>query len=316
MARLYNRMGSAAAASLVALAACTASAQTDPAVTGAGVPAAVNPSQFSAQELQEMFDRVLTRNMPADPSMIDSAIKRADETGRAAERPGAKPVTALLPISLDPATPVPVVNVDLNQVTTISFTDASGEPWPIVNLARSAGITGPEPTKGSHVVRIEPKTAFETASLSVDLEGLATPIAMQVKAGGTEYHGRAEARVPRLGPHAKPPLWDMDTGMQAGDAVLISFLQGVPPAGAVSLPLGGSAPDTRAWRIGGDVYVRTPLTLLAPHPRAQQRLEGVYVYKIGAVPVLKFSDGGMVVDVKIQNSAAIVRASTGGRDGQ
>src|SRR3546814_7109392 len=90
---------------------------------------------------------------------------------------------------------------------------------------------------------------------------LSVPITVRLTFGeGDSYYQRADIRVAKRGPKAKPLLIDQPLPEQ-GDKVIMGLLDGVAPPSAVALRV--DSPSSRAWRIGETVYLRTNFSVLS-----------------------------------------------------
>ena len=76
-----------------------------------------------------------------------------------------------------------------------------------------------------------------------------------------------------------------------GAPYLNSMLEGIAPADAVPLSVEGVSPDeVRAWRLGGETYIRTRYTLMSPAWDASENGEGgMTIYAIPSTPVVLLS---------------------------
>lgn len=263
-------------------------------------------------EIQAAFQEALTSLLPMTPAQIRELLKRVGESQQAAsaplprldggwdnERLKARPPTPEVHVetlNMAPGAPPPVIQAGVGYVTTLTILDATGQPWPIVDIGVGGNFDVPEPAEGAHVVRITPLSRFGAGNLSIRLLNLATPITFQIESGGEVIHYRYDARIPRFGPLAKAPLIDRGVGLVAGDATLMSVLEGLPPSGSEAARIKGADGRTTAWYIGDKLYVRTPLTLLSPGwDGSVSSADGMHVYMLADAPVLLLSDSGVMV---------------------
>lgn len=236
--------------------------------------------------------------LPMSSDQVRGFMHRLEDTQEAAQPPstgqphGKVRITTL---SLDPGTDPPLVNLAAGYVTTINMLDASGEPWPILDVGVGGNFEVSPTQAGSHVVRIMPLTRYGAGNLSVLLKDLPTPIIFRLSAATNNVDLRLDARIPKYGPNAKMPLVNRPR-LEAGDDVLMNILQNNPPAEAHRMKVSGIDARSSAWSVGDHVYVRTPLSLLSPSWNASvASADGTTVYDIGNAPVLLMSDNGAVV---------------------
>jgi intracellular multiplication protein IcmK len=255
---------------------------------------------------QNTFDHAYEGLVPLGPNEIRDTMDRYERTQRAAVPPAAGQPSGQVRIktlSLEPGSEPPTINVGSGYVTTITILDATGEPWPIIDL----GIGGNfEVSKtgggaaGSHVVRIMPLTRYGYGNLSVILQDLSTPIIFKLASGGPSVDYRFDGRVPRMGPNAKVSLIDRKNALRAGSAEIMTFLDNAPPPSAQRVRINGADSRTMAWLIDKRMFVRTPLTMISPSWDASvASADGTTVYELEETPVLLMSDNGVLVRARV-----------------
>jgi intracellular multiplication protein IcmK len=313
------------AAAAAAAAKDTSNGKTSPgiAVTGSPPSLAVDASMLERQAEEtaaraaaeeakreqehnvKSFKKASDGLLPMSPEQIRAFMRRLENTQEAAQPPNAGPpkgIVKVASISLDPGGEPPTVNLAAGFITTIDLIDASGQPWPILDVGVGGNFEVTPTQAGSHVVRIVPLTRYGQGNLSILLKGLSTPIIFRLNAGGPTFHMRYDARVPKMGPDARTPIIDRPRGttLVAGDQVITSILENAPPKEAKRMKIGGLDARTMAWRVNDKVYVRTPLTMLSPAWNASAASpDGMTVYEIGDAPVLLMSDNGSLVRARL-----------------
>jgi len=253
------------------------------------------------------FEKASMGLMPLSPEQIHMFMQRLEQTQDASQMPSEgtpKGQTRVSTITLDPGTETPQVNLNAGFVSTIAIVDATGEPWPIMDV----GIGGNfevSPTKaGTHVVRIMPLTRVGTGDLSVLLQGLPTPVIFRLASGGPTVDLRYDARIGKLGPNAKPQIIKRPR-LEAGDETITLILENAPPNSAIPLKVRGLDARTKAWAVGEKIYLRTPLSLLSPAWNAcVTSADGTSAYEIGSAPVLLLSDNGAMMRANISRDEA------------
>ncbi len=248
------------------------------------------------------YDKAATGLIPLSPDQVRDFMHKLEQTQNAAQAPYAgtpNGQTRIATLSLDPGVQPPQINLASGYVTTITMVDASGEPWPILDVGVGGNFEVSPTQAGTHVVRVMPLTRVGTGDLSVLLKDLPTPVIFRLAAGGPNVDLRYDARIGKLGPGAKPPIIS-NPRLEAGDETLTLILENAPPNGAVRMKVGGLDARTKAWSVADKVYVRTPLTLLSPAWNSSvASADGTTVYEIGDAPVLLMSDNGAVVRAQI-----------------
>ncbi len=188
---------------------------------------------------------------------------------------------------------VPAVAVRRGYVTAVSFTDATGAPWPIEEalvdgrFLPATGEGGGEPGAGGggrHLLYLAPQARSLHGNAVVKLRDLAEPLALSLRGGGAEADFRVEVRLGMRGPEAEPEA-AAQAAFHAGDAVLLDLLGGIAPPEAERLDVEGGVPGDRAWRLGGDLLLVTHAALLSPGPWAAERgADGRWAYRLPDVP--------------------------------
>lgn len=271
----------------------------------AAAKAAQEEEQREREHNQKSYKRASEGLLPLSTDQIRAFMEKLENTQEAAQPPhqGApKGEVKVFGLSLDPGVEPPQVNLSAGYVTTIAIVDQTGSPWPILDVGVGGNFEVTPTQAGSHVVRVVPLTRYGDGNLSIMLKDLPTPIIFRLSAGGSTFHMRFDARVPKLGPMAKTPIIQRQAGngLEAGDETISMILENAPPKDAKKLKIGGVDARSKAWRIGDKVYVRTPLTLLSPAWNASaSSADGMTVYEIGEAPVLLLSDNGAMIRARL-----------------
>ena len=193
---------------------------------------------------------------------------------------------------------IPRIAVRKGYVTALSFTDATGAPWPIEEVLADARFL-PADGSGSenggtagHLLYLAPHARALHGNAVVKLQDLAEPLALSLRGGGAAADFRVEVRLGLDGPNAVRATTGRG-GFHAGDPVLLALLGGVAPAGAERLSVDGGGRDDRAWRLGGDLLLTTRADLLSPGPWAAERgAGGRWAYRLPDVPYALVTRGG------------------------
>ena len=185
---------------------------------------------------------------------------------------------------------IPAIAVRKGYVTAVSFTDATGAPWPIeevlvdVRFLPQAASEGGDGRVASHLLYLAPQARSLHGNAVIKLRGLAEPLVASIRGGGAAADFRVEVRLSLPGPNAAPHA-SAPAGFHAGDPVLLNLLGGVAPPGAKRLMVEGGGPGARAWRLGGDLLLATRADLLSPGPWAAERgAGGRWAYRLPDVP--------------------------------
>jgi intracellular multiplication protein IcmK len=253
----------------------------------------------------DTFERAYEGLVPLGPNEVRDVMGRYERTQRSSVAPSTgqpRGQVRVKTLSLEPGSDPPTVNVSAGYVTTITIVDATGQPWPIMDI----GIGGNfEVTKtnagqgGNHVVRIMPLTRFGYGNLSVVLQDLPTPIIFKLASGGSTVDYRFDGRIPKLGPNAKLSLIER-RNLQAGSALIMTFLDNAPPPDAKRVKVSGADSRTMAWLVNDRMFVRTTLTMLSPSWDASvSSADGTTVYELRESPALLMSDNGNLIRARV-----------------
>lgn len=256
------------------------------------------------ERVRKSYEQAATSVLPLSSDQVRSFMHRFESFQEAAQNPFAGPPKGevkVVSLSLDPGGEPPQINLAAGYVTTIDMVDATGAPWPILDVGIGGNFEVTPTQAGSHVVRITPLTRLGNGNLSILLKDLSTPVIFRLSSGGSTFHMRYDARVPKLGPNAKTPLIERGRmGPVAGDQLITMILENAPPKNARRLKVAGLDARTMAWKLDEKVFVRTPLTLLSPAWNASASSpDGMTVYEIGDAPVLLMSDEGVMLRARL-----------------
>lgn len=247
---------------------------------------------------------------PLNPAQTREIIRLLDEVERAegTALPPQKTVKHSQPISLEPNNEPAAIKVGAGYSTTLAFFDATGQPWPIesFNVGNPKGYTAEKQVDTGHWLVITPIKRYRPGNITIKLKDLATLVSFDFVEGSGIVHSTFNALMPTLGPNAKAAIIDGQSNIAAADAVLMTFLQGVPPAGAVRLNVSGADGRTSAWEYKGSLYLRTPHSLLSPEWQGQVALDNYTAYRIeptasldAGAPRLLLSDEGTWLRLRV-----------------
>lgn len=182
--------------------------------------------------------------------------------------------TRSLGVSLNPGEEPPVLRLAAGMLSTVVFSDSSGNPWLIekVSLDRSrfndglgenAGAGGkPEEIPPTNILTIEPLDPAAFGNVSVTLKGLNAPVIFMLTTGQKDVDIRLDARLPGRSPTAKAMYTSGAQTSIIPDSVSLGFMDGLPPDGAVEMRTNDV--NVRAWKFGGFIYVRSNFGVIQP----------------------------------------------------
>lgn len=208
----------------------------------------------------------------------------------------ARPIVRSLPVDLSPATQPPVVRLSKGMLSSIVFSDLSGNPWEIDHVSFNHDLFSDNPPdkpkqdesgnyKGTNILSIEPLTATAYGNVTVTLKGLSTPVIFILSTGQNEVDMRIDARLSGRSPTAvnsalRANLNSLSGGVMANiDSQTLMFLDGTPPPEAERVRT--TDPSLEAWNYNGQYIVRTRDTVLYPSYKTTARSTsgmGIFIY--------------------------------------
>lgn len=253
----------------------------------------------------KQFQDALKAIAPMSPQQIEEMRRQLDARDRAQGVPinPVQPTTRSVMLSMRPGELPPVVRVSPGWVTTLTFSDVTGAPWPVMNFT----VGNPDAyevlnsgEKGkTNIITISTKQAYVPSNLAVTLINAKVPLMVTLDPTSSNVDFRVDAQVDERGPNSKYEQISVDNLPPTSDSTMLSFLDGVAPDGAKRLKVADR--EVQAWRYNDLLYVRTSRTLMAPAYTAKQsNVSGVNVYLLNEVPVLLLSDAGRMFSVQIQ----------------
>jgi intracellular multiplication protein IcmK len=276
-----------------------------------GSPIMPGVAQPTQEELnQRAFESAVEALYPNTPDQIRTVRERGDQVDRALGQPlqPITPVSRSVRVSLRSGDAPPTVKTSTGWISTITFADVTGQPWPVHSVtngnpdAYSVQSSGAEGT--SNIVTISSKQAHVPSNIAVTLVGAKVPVMITLQPDPTAVDFRVDAQIDQRGPNAAYDVISSDSLPPTSDSVMLGFLDGVPPTDAVKLRT--SDGSTQAWRYNDQVFVRTTKSVLSPAYLAKQsNVVGVNVYVVPDQPVLVMSgapntpEAGQLVSVTI-----------------
>jgi len=239
---------------------------------------------MNAEQVRQLMEELHRRNMATRENFSN--------------RPPARPVTSLHTLDLSPGATPPVVRVAVGQGSVLSFADAAGRPWEIVDNINFNANAFAVRLIGPHLYTIALMQPMP-ANISIVLKDLPRPIVITAVPAQNEVDYLVEFTVPRfLG--GRPPANALATAADPSAPVfnaqtLLGFLYRTPPRDAVALRVEG-LPGVQAWQSGPNTMViRTDgLVMLPAWLRRHVSTDGMAVYEVPLSPVVSISQNGRV----------------------
>ena len=318
---------------LVGLVPIGAVAQTGPGPAAAPDTTGQPPAGQGLDGLDAAGQRAVHNAIPFTPEMIQELQRRYGAVQGAQEQATqliASPVNRLVNAAFAPGQATNIIQTVRGYPTAISFFDATGQPWPIgwntnSNAANVSGGTNCNssqsgsggdgspsvnavgfyvcvPVKGSNTIEITPMSLVPRGGLVVNLQNAPKPLSFLLISGRDRYDADMSVHVSDRGPNAKVMVDTRPGAPVTGAPYLNSMLAGVAPADAIPLDVSGVSPDeVRAWRLGGETYIRTRYTLMSPAWDASESGEGgTTIYAIPSTPVVLLSADSRTVSAELK----------------
>lgn len=250
------------------------------------------------------FAEAMEQLLPMNPDQINEARKAIDRSRAATMKPlrPVVPISRSLDLTLQPGEKPPVIRTALGNVSTITFSDITGAPWPVLSVtsgnpnayvAQSAGKDGE-----TNIIVISPLVDYVPSNMVVTLLGHPVPVVISLGSSEKEADFRVDLRVGTRGPNAVQDV--VGVGLPpTGDSIMLAFVDGVPPKGAERAKVSSS--DVEAWRYEDMLYVRTRHDLLSPAYVARSgNVSGLKVFALVEAPILILSRGGRMETVSVE----------------
>jgi intracellular multiplication protein IcmK len=256
----------------------------------------------SSQLESDAFDSALQKFFPLSPEQIDliyNAYEQKLEVSSLPYTPVPSAVTSTRHISLSPGSEIPLVRLSKGYISSIIFLDQTGQPWPIANYT----LGNPESfdinwDTQSNALFIQSMKVWAFANIGIRLQGLPTPIMLNLASSQGEVDYRLDFTIPELGPFAKENPRGVEQGYPM-DNKLLAYLDGSPPPMAIPLVLDPAI--GQAWLDGAHVILRLKDSLLSPQWSGQTvSSDGTKVYQINKTNTIVLSRKGSPKTVTIK----------------
>lgn len=248
------------------------------------------------------FNNMMQQNMPLTPQQVVQLRQQIDLSQRAAAVPPnipPKPVSSTIMVNLAPGTTPPAIRLAQGYVSSLVFVDSTGSPWPIATF----DIGNPKAVNiqwdgKSNILLLQAVSPYNTGDIVVRLQGLPTPITLELISGQRVVDYRADIHVPGIGPNTKElPIGTMLP--TSANQLLLGVLDGVGPSGSKLLTVLGA--DAQAWLLSGRLYLRTRLTVLSPGWVGKMvSPDGMKAYELPQTSSVLVSRYGEPVELKIE----------------
>lgn len=250
------------------------------------------------------FSDALRQIAPLTPEQIERARRQLDDVDRAQGTPlqPIHPVTRSIGISLRSGERPATLKVSPGWISTITFSDVTGKPWPVESVANGNSsaytVQSAGPDTNTNIIMISALQSYVPSNIAVTLSGATVPVLLTLQPSSSEVDFRVDAQVDQRGPNAAYDIVSSDVLPSTNDSLMLGFLDGVPPTGATKLKT--SNRNVEVWRLDGMFYVRSTSSLLSPaYVSKQSNVSGVNVYVLNETPVLMVSRDGRLENVNV-----------------
>lgn len=213
------------------------------------------------------------------------------------------PTSRSIDLSLRPGEMAPTVRLSAGNVSTITFSDITGQPWPILSVtvgdpsSFSAQTAGPQ--GDTNILVVTPLSDYSRSNSVVTLVGHPVPVLLTLDSREqTEIDYRMDIRLDGKGPKATFDVPMVQNLPPTSDKVIQAFLDGVPPRQAEMKKT--SDRGVEAWILEDNMYIRTRGQVLSPAFMAKStNVSGVSVYVLKETPVLLVSVDGVMRNITV-----------------
>ncbi len=211
-----------------------------------------------------------------------------------------KPVRRVVSLDLSPGAAPEVFRAAFGQGGVVTFMDAAGRPWPVLELENYNPSGLDVSVLGSNGVSIGVKSSStRIGNIAVRLEGLSSPVTFAVAIGQEEIDYSLEMQLARYLPGAPAPVGAVEGLPSLAAPDMMNYLLGTPPTSARQLTSNNSV--VRAWQISPQtMVVRTEAMLASPrYSRRQSSANGMTVYELPISPKLILASQGQMQSVSL-----------------
>lgn len=276
--------------------------------TNTAPPAPPMPTQ--AQMKQSAFQDLLNSYFPLTPNQIHQFKDAVAEQQQAnITPPGASPpegTSSIIPVTLKPGGVMPVIRVGQGMITSLVFTDAGGQVWPITSYSiGDPGSFNVQWDKASGVLMIQGQKLYAETNIGVMLQGMTIPVMLNLLIGQKSWDYLDYVQLDQY----QPGDSSANQPVSQAPAFLTDVLNGIPPPGAVALSV-SDANAAQMWSYQGQYIMLTKATLLSPAWTSRADGPGptpLHAYALPPAPELLISNMGsmekLLINAGGQNAA-------------
>ena len=288
-------------------------------VTGQAPDSGQAPAQEPTSDDQQTspaskaaFNKLLHQYFPLTPKQISKFKEAAADQQKASSQPAvngtSEGTSSTVVVQLKPGSIQPIVRGGAGKITSLVFTDASGNAWPIVSYSiGNADAFSVKWNKSSSVLLLQGQKLYATTNIAVMLKGLNIPVMVTLILGQKQWDYLDYIRVnadsaTKAGASNEEEM--MSSSVSTTSPIMVNLLDGQPPGDAQPLIVQGG--QAQVWSLpNGDYVMLTNGVLLSP--RWTRRLDGTghheHAYEFPAAPLVMVSINGQVQQISINGAA-------------
>lgn len=267
------------------------------------------PPAANSQISHDAFQTLLNSYFPLTPDEIHqfkNAVAVQQEANAAP--PGESPpegTSSIIPLTLKPGGVMPVVRVGQGMITSLVFTDASGQVWPITSYSiGNPGAFRVQWDNTSGVLMIQGQKLYAQTNIGVMLQGLTIPVMINLLIGQKNWDYLDYMQMDQNQPG------DLGSSLPSqAPGFLTDLLNGIPPQGSQALNVSDSNLG-QVWSYQGQYLLLTKATLLSPAWNSRANGPGpspLHAYVLPPSPEIMISNMGnlekLLVNTGSQNAS-------------
>lgn len=265
-----------------------------------------DPEHVIQQETRTLDAKLLH----ATPRQIQEAQKRAYEVTRALEAnpsPSRCDRPRLIHASTSPSSDIPKIRLNVNNTTSLVFSDSSGKSWYLSNVEWPKDLlsvaANEDNENGVSRLSLTPKRLAAQGSLSVELDGNPMPLVLEFS-NSNIVDCSVQIRLDDLSPSTKQEFkqnvfYENEAPPQPADSELLSVSMGKKPDDGREMK--SSDRNFRAWRMrDGTTLIRTRYEIFSPAPLSHTtQPDGTRVFRVPTASVYMYRYNDMYGSVTV-----------------
>jgi intracellular multiplication protein IcmK len=257
------------------------------------------------------FQKSINTRFPMSRQEIKKLRKRMEQTEKAVRGESSPEMTTRTRnLSFETGNKPPVLKIAPSYVTTVSFVDATGKPWPIssVTLGNPNYYNVVQPEGEGHIITVSALQEYADSNLSITFQDKNMPVTIQLKteSGKESTDSLVVFKTDKRGPNAETPAIGPSPESTIGN-VMIAFLDRVPPSSAQRVEISPDVHGVSIWNYDNSLYVRTKHPVMWPAWTAvSQGSNDVSVYQMPEVSSLMVTRNGDSITIDLQGVRELV----------